>query len=83
MSRGTKRKSNASSVDSQLPTTQEDTIMGENLNPKIVEGWISNTLEDAKYLDLPGKVMCDMSLGVLSNPSYKEPLARHKIDRVT
>lgn len=32
-----------------------DSIMNEKMNPKIVEKWIANTLEDAKYFDIPGK----------------------------
>jgi hypothetical protein len=48
--------------------------MHEKLNPKIVEEWIIVTLEDAKYMSIPG---------VISKPSHKDPLARMGIDRIT
>ncbi|CAI2364712.1 unnamed protein product [Moneuplotes crassus] len=68
---GSQNKRKSSIVSEE--TTREDNLMNEKLNPKIVERWISNTLEDAKYLDIPG---------IISNPTYKEALTRHSIDRV-
>ena len=85
--------SEVSTVASQDEPTQEDHLMNEKINPKIVEKWISVTLDDAKYLDLPGwnlhftllqleSSLINLNLGVITNPSHKEPLERHGIDRV-
>lgn len=48
--------------------------MNDKLNPKILEQWIANTLEDAKYLDIPGLILY---------PEHKEPMVRHNIDRLS
>jgi len=53
-SREAKFLANTSAADLS-ENTNEENLLSEKLNPKIVERWISTTLEDAKYLDLPGK----------------------------
>jgi hypothetical protein len=44
------------------------------MNPKVLETWINETLKDAEHLEIPG---------VILKPEHKEPLARHGIDRIS
>ena len=44
------------------------------MNPKVLETWINETLKDAEHLDIPGVVL---------KPEHKEPIARHGIDRLS
>jgi hypothetical protein len=68
-------KSDASSADSRADTT-EDTLMNDKLNPKIVERWISTTLEDAKYLELPGKYLNSLIYRLNHNPKLQRPISK-------
>lgn len=54
ISNGFGRKSEVSTIASNDERTPEDGLMQEKLNPLIVEEWITATLENAKYLDIPG-----------------------------
>lgn len=45
-----------------------------NLNPKVIETWINETLLDAEHLDIPGVVL---------KPEHKNPISRYQIDRLT
>ena len=44
------------------------------LNPKILESWINETLQDAEHLDIPG---------VILKPEHKNPISRYGIDRLS
>ena len=45
---------------------------GTNLNARVIETWINETLSDAEHLDIPGVVV---------KPRHKNPLSRYSIDR--
>lgn len=51
----TRGKNNEASTLEFQDEQADNSIMNEKLNPKIVERWIANTLEDAKFLDIPGE----------------------------
>jgi len=42
------------------------------MNPKVLESWINETLKDAEHLDIPG---------VITKPTHRDPVDRYKIDR--
>jgi len=44
------------------------------LNPKIIETWINETLEDAGHLDIPNIILL---------PSHKNPITRYGLDRIS
>lgn len=44
------------------------------MNPKVLETWINETLQDAEHLDIPG---------VILKPEHKNPISRYGIDRLT
>lgn len=44
------------------------------MNPKVLETWINETLQDAEHLDIPG---------VIVKPEHKNPIARYEIDKMT
>jgi len=44
------------------------------LNPKVIETWINETLNDAGHLEIPGVVL---------KPEHKNPISRYSIDRLT
>jgi len=44
------------------------------MNPKIVENWINETLEDAGHLDIPN---------IIVKPTHKNPITRYGIDWIT
>ena len=44
------------------------------MNPKVLETWINETLKDAEHLDIPG---------VILKPEHREPISRYCIDRNT
>jgi hypothetical protein len=68
-------KIDAFSADSRADTT-EDTLMNDKLNPKIVERWISTTLEDAKYLELPGNYLNSHIFRLNHNPKLQRPTSK-------
>jgi hypothetical protein len=43
------------------------------MNPKVLETWINETLQDAEHLDIPG---------VILKPEHKKPISRYGIDRL-
>lgn len=43
------------------------------MNPKVLETWINETLQDAEHLDIPG---------VILKPEHKNPISRYGIDRL-
>ena len=49
-------------------------VQPNSLNPKIIETWINETLEDAGHLDIPN---------VILKPTHKNPITRYGIDRIT
>lgn len=44
------------------------------LNPKVLETWLNNTIQDAQHLDIPG---------ILLKPDNLKPIERYQIDRST
>jgi len=42
------------------------------MNPKVLETWINETLQDAEHLDIPG---------VILKPEHKNPISRYGVDR--
>jgi hypothetical protein len=44
------------------------------MNPKVLETWINETLQDAEHLDIPG---------VILKPEHKNPISRYGIDRLS
>jgi hypothetical protein len=57
-------KNNAQSADRNLSV---------KMNPKVLETWINETLQDAEHLDIPG---------VILKPEHKNPISRYGIDRL-
>ena len=43
------------------------------MNPKVLETWVNETLQDAEHLDIPGVVL---------KPEHKNPISRYGIDRL-
>lgn len=43
------------------------------MNPKVLETWINETLQDAEHLDIPGCIL---------KPEHKQPISRYCIDRL-
>jgi hypothetical protein len=50
-----------------------DRKMTNKMNPKVLETWINETLQDAEHLDIPG---------VILKPEHKNPISRYGIDRL-
>lgn len=50
-----------------------DKSMSVRMNPKVLETWINETLQDAEHLDIPG---------VILKPEHKNPISRYGIDRL-
>lgn len=45
-----------------------------DINPRVIETWLNETLADAQHLDIPGCIL---------KPAYKLPINRYGIDRFT
>lgn len=75
-----------SSKDEKLDIAPESTeIPMRNLNPVVIETWLTNTLTDAECkVVLIFKILLDLNLpGVILKPSHKPPLSRYQIDRMS
>lgn len=55
-------------------TRFKETSKQVQMNPKVLETWINETLKDAEHLDIPG---------VILKPEHKDPISRYGIDRIT
>lgn len=62
------------SFDKNMEGPPKLTNVPMSMNPKIVETWINETLEDAGHLDIPNIILL---------PSHKNPITRYGIDRIT
>ena len=45
----------------------------KQINSKVMESWLNETLKDAEHLDIPG---------VILKPEHKNPVSRYGIDRI-
>jgi hypothetical protein len=54
-------------------TSSRDRKKPAKLNPKVLETWINETLEDAEHLDIPG---------VILKSEHKTPVSRYGISRL-
>lgn len=54
-------------------THSADRNQSVKMNPKVLETWINETLQDAEHLDIPG---------VILKPEHKNPISRYGIDRL-
>ena len=62
------------SFEVQMQTFKAPREAPIRLNPKVIETWINETLNDAAHLDIPGVVL---------KPEHKNPVSRYSIDRLT
>lgn len=65
------------SVDCEVKAADKAAIKGTRfkptdkqvqMNPKVLETWINETLKDAEHLDIPG---------VILKPEHKDPISRY------
>jgi hypothetical protein len=75
---GTRRASASKPTRAELEklkgTRFKETSKQVQMNPKVLETWINETLKDAEHLDIPG---------VILKPEHKDPISRYGIDRIT
>ena len=64
---------NPRSPAEQRQTHSVDRNASVKMNPKVLETWINETLQDAEHLDIPG---------VILKPEHKNPISRYGIDRL-
>lgn len=62
------------SFDKNMEGPPKLTNVPMSMNPKIVETWINETLEDAGHLDIPNIILL---------PSHKNPITWYGIDRIS
>lgn len=55
-------------------TRFKETDKQVQMNPKVLETWINETLKDAEHLDIPG---------VILKPEHRDPISRYQIDRIS
>ena len=66
---------NITSNRGKTPHSERDTgnEKQSKMNPKVLETWINETLQDAEHLDIPG---------VILKPEHKKPISRYGIGRL-
>ena len=60
-------------ISTRGKTQSGDRKKAPKLNPKVLETWINETLEDAEHLDIPG---------VILKSEHKTPVSRYGISRL-